>query len=789
MRIHLAIPFILLLLSGCAAFKELVPVPPLQPQERGFIELRNDEENFLLKQGNKYFIKFPGPLDPNLYLVLQTSAKRTVHNYFTATFNDGQEPISMMTDQAADQDSLSVFIIDTSVPYYYWIIDNVPLDMPLNVRYRYVAKWRFDVENKYDLYRRILADNSIDRQEYNAMGPQYNFASFDTEAERQKLQAKNKSLLEMQSELSKLEKYFPANIASSPDTMYRRYVELGDDTRSELQFQADYNNLLSVIQKERETKYNFAGFMSHSEEYEKFLNQKKRYRAPIVEHFKSVFLSRLEEAFPLYDNRLRKKDDISIIELDPPIEDVERLYIACDKQMPANLKEVRNYVNEFNIPAKWINNAETTYESTAPAVHKKSPWPDNSYYPELISKLEKARSGSLVYNIAKFPRYGNPSINSLLSDGIQNIKQKISQRQAQFQRAADIVRQVNELKPNSDYKGIIRILRANWDLGFLIDQYPDIDALLLKTLAERIREKLDMQDWKGTEEGLYVLIDDQNYVSPSKISTKKLQTVRSLESDLYERVKKLSFERVDSFTKMNEATIDGVAELYADSSFLPVYTLTFSSESPERVAQKRRKIEAYINEVKTIRFPEKAIRIIYGELTKAPRDRGVEKAHAILIHAKFYNGKDKSIRNIIDECDPRIAKPLVKAKEYRRILVVPVNETAKSSNEYMFRINVKIPSEAKFPVYDINIKVPSAVAEKAGNRQWFTQMFLNKKVIKTEGHMRITAPSADNNYEAQITPVDIPKDGEKIIEVQFNYPTFQLFEVSVMAQVPIIRKN
>jgi hypothetical protein len=193
--------------------------------------------------------------------------------------------------------------------------------------------------------------------------------------------------------------------------------------------------------------------------------------------------------------------------------------------------------------------------------------------------------------------------------------------------------------------------------------------------------------------------------------------------------------------------------------------------------------------MRTIRFPEKAIRYIYQELTKAPRDRGVEKAHSILAHAKFYKGQDKSIRNIIDECDPTIAKPLIKAKEYRRILVVPVNEIAKSSNEYMFRVNIKIPSEAKFPVYDINFKVPSVIAEKAGKTQWFTKILLNKKVVKTEGHMRIVAPSADNNYEAQITPVEISKTGENIIEVQFNYPSFQLFEVSVMAQVPIIRKH
>jgi hypothetical protein len=789
MRIYSAIFFIFVLLSGCATFKELQPVPPLQSDERGYIELRNDEENFVLIQDNKYFIKFPGPHNINFYLALQTSAKHAVHNYLTKTFNDGQPPILPITDEAANQDSLSVFVIDTSIAVYYWVIDSVYQDTPLSVRYRYVPRWRFDVEYKYDVFKRILADNTIDRQEYEAMGPKYDFAAFDAPEEQQRLKIKNKALLEMKSDLAELEKSFPKNIAISRDTMYQRYIELGDDTKSELQFQTDYNTLLSVIQKERESKYNFTAFMSNFKEYEKFLNQKKRYRAPIIEHYKSVFVDRLEEAFPLYDNQLRKKDDISVIDLKPSLEDVENLYTACGKQVPGNLKEVRTYVDEFNIPAKWINNAGTIYEAASSAMLQKTPWPDNSYYPDLISKLEKARSGSPEYNLEKSVRYYNPKTNSLLSDGIQTIKQKVGERQAQFQRAADVVRLINELKPGNDYKGIVQILKSNRDLPFLIDQYSDVDALFMKSQADKVREQFEAQNWKGAEEGLVVLNDDQSYVSPSKISSKRLQTVQSLESDLFERVKKLTFERIDNFTKIHETTIGGVAELYADSSFLPVYTLTFSSESPERAAQKNRTIEAYINEIKTIRFPEKAIRNIYQELTKAPRDHGVEKAHSILAHAKFYKGQDKSIRNIIDECDPTIAKPLIKAKEYRRILVVPVNATAKSSNEYMFRINIKIPSEAKFPVYDINFKVPSVIAEKAGKTQWFTKILLNKKVVKTEGHMRIVAPSADNNYEAQITPVEISKTGENVIEVQFNYPSFQLFEVSVMAQVPIIRKH
>ena len=789
MRIHSAIPFLLFLLGGCATFKELEPAPPLQPAERGFIELRNDKENFLLKKGNKYFIKFPGPLDVHFYLVLQTSAKRTVHNYYTTTFNDGKPPILPVVDEAVDKDSLSVFAIDTSNAFYYWVIDTVYQDAPLSIRYRYVPQWRYTVENMYDLYRRILVDNSIERHVYEAMGPQFNFSTFDAAAEQQKLQAKNKLLSDMNSELVKLEKVFPANIATSHDTMYQRYVGLRDDTRNEIQFQADYDVVLSILQKESETKGNFISFMNRAQEFEQFLHQETRFRAPIVEYLKSVFLRRLEEALPSYEAQLRGKNDISDIELTPLIGDVEKLFIACDQQLPIDLIHVRTYVNGFNVLAKGVRNAETTYEAVISAMQQKTPWPENSYYSELISNLDKAKITNTENELDSFEQFRYVKSTTLLNASVRDVMKKIDQREAQFRMAAGIVQQINALRPQKDYIGIIKILRANRDTTFVGAHYSDVDALLLKSQADKIREQLDAQDWKGTEDGLSVLFNDLNYLSPSQISSKKFQTVQSLESDLFERVKKLSFERVDMFTKTNEATINNVTALYVDSSFLPVYTLTFSSESPGQVTQKRNTIQAYLNEVKTLRFPEAAIRIIYRELTQAPRDHGVEKSHAILVHAKFYKGQDKSIRTIIDECDPLIAKQLIKPKEYRRILVIPVNAVAVSSNEYLFRINIKIPSEAKFPVYDINIKVPAAIADNAGNKQWFSMILLNKKVVKTEGHMRITAPSKDNSYEAQITPVEMSKDGENIIEVQFNYPSFQLFEVSVMAQVPIIRKN
>jgi hypothetical protein len=789
MRLRSTIPIILFLFGGCATFKELKPIPPIQPSERGYIELRHDKENFQLKQGKKYFIKFPRPVDAHFYLILATNAKRAMHNYCTTTFNDGKPPILPMVDEAADQDSISVYAVDTSYAYTYWVIDSVWQNVSLNVRYRYVPQWRYTVENKYDLYRRILDENKCDRRAYETMGPQFDFAAFDPAAEQLKLRTRIKTLSDMNGELLKLEQLFPSNIAASRDTMYLRYVGLRDDTRSELKFQTDYDAVLSVLRAENESKGDFIAFMNRAREFEDLLAQKDRFRAPILDHVRSVCLRRLEEALPLYEDHLRKKSDISLIELKPPLADVGKLFLACGRQLPPELTELSSYVNEFNALAGGVQNAEETYGAVNSSVQQKMPWPENSYYPGLRAKLEKAKAGIPENRLDSYRRYRNLKITFTLSNRSIDIVQRINRREIQFQRAADIVQRINAIRPQKDYKGIIQILGSNKDLPFALAHYSDVDALLLKSQTDKIRARLDAQDWSGTEDGLSGLLNDRDYLNLSQISMKKMQAVQSLESDLYERVKDLTFARADSFARKHEATIDNVPALYADSAFLPVYMLTFSSESTEKVAQKRKTIEAYLNELKTVRFPGTAIRIIYRELVQAPRDRGVEKARAILAHAKFYKGKEKSVRNSIDECDPLIPKMLTKPKDYRRVFVIPVNETPKTSNEYLFRINVKIPSEAKFPVFDINVKVPSVIAEKAGSKQWFTKILLNKKAVKTEGHMRITAPTADNNYEAQITPVQVSKDRDNIIEIQFDYPSFQLFEVSVMAQVPLIRKD
>jgi hypothetical protein len=89
----------------------------------------------------------------------------------------------------------------------------------------------------------------------------------------------------------------------------------------------------------------------------------------------------------------------------------------------------------------------------------------------------------------------------------------------------------------------------------------------------------------------------------------------------------------------------------------------------------------------------------------------------------------------------------------------------------------------------VKVKLPMEIARQAGSKQWYKEITFNKKVLKNEGRFSISAPSADTNYEMQITPLQVNKTGNNVLEIVFDYDAFKVFEVSIMAQKPIIKKN
>jgi hypothetical protein len=143
----------------------------------------------------------------------------------------------------------------------------------------------------------------------------------------------------------------------------------------------------------------------------------------------------------------------------------------------------------------------------------------------------------------------------------------------------------------------------------------------------------------------------------------------------------------------------------------------------------------------------------------------------------------------VAEVNPQVPKSVSKPTEYRRIFALPVTDNRTGRNKYMMRINVKVPSDAKFPVFDVNLRLPKEVAGTAAETQWYEKITLNGKPLKNEGRFTISSPSAANNYECQITPVQMVKDGENYLDVSFDHKSFKVYSFSVMVQKPIIKKN
>ncbi|MGD9900125.1 MAG: hypothetical protein AB7T22_13460, partial [Calditrichaceae bacterium] len=236
-------------------------------------------------------------------------------------------------------------------------------------------------------------------------------------------------------------------------------------------------------------------------------------------------------------------------------------------------------------------------------------------------------------------------------------------------------------------------------------------------------------------------------------------------------------------------TLDGLEDIYNSPVFLPAHDITFTSGSQQELQNRKKALMERLLFFKEQVFPAQAIEKLYKEFSRDPGDNGVLKARAIVIHGNHYKGTDRKIKNLVAECDPWASKWITSPKDYRKIYVLPVSSNKLGENEYVFRVNLRLPSDARFPVFDVNIKLPKEIAKNAGERQWYDQMTMNKNLLKNEGRFTITAPGPQNDYECQISPLQMVKDGDNVLEVRFKHPSFKVLEVSLMAQKPIIKKN
>ncbi len=729
------------LLGGCAAYKELQPDPPIMPAERGYIELKNGKNNFELDAGKKYFIKFPRPMKDHFKLVLTAPAKPSLHAFLTREFEGKEEPYTPIANETATDDSTYVYAVDPGVPLFYWLIDSVYSDIQLILHYRYVPEWRYTFEVRYAGYAATLRSNRVDRSAYEGITATSDLNTINAGRDLSSLQPHTEQLRKLSAELNSLAAVFPEDIAASQDTAYKQYVELKGKLDDEVDFQQNYARVLSVIKIDRETAGDVAAFLDAVPTLADHMNHARDFPSGAAQRLRSEMGNRLDEVAPYFDRLLSAKSDVSRIAPVLNADAVSALYSGVGKPMPRELTGLARFIQEFNSESDALAGARVKLRDLDRELTKSLPTAGEQFFTAQAGTAGRIKQSIPDAAAGRMDRYGNYACAVQMTQEIAATARQSRDEEVMYQGAAQTA----------------GLLSAHM--------------------------------WGASETGLRQLSDAATFTSAASLAEQRGQIIRKFERDLFDGVKLASQQRVDQFAKANETTIDNVPMLYQDSVFTPVYQLTYSSIGPGDLDRKRKEISDYLDGMKYVQFPETAIKAIYASFIRDINDRGVDKARAIVAHGKYYRGTDKQVKGLIDECDPTMAKWIVKAKDYRRLFAFPVTTNPRGTNDYLFRLGLRIPSEAQFPVFDVNIKLPQDVARKAGTEQWYQEITLNRKPIRNEGRFRITAPVADNNYESQISPVELDKDGNNVLEIRFKYPGYKVFEISAMAQVPIIRKN
>ena len=417
------------------------------------------------------------------------------------------------------------------------------------------------------------------------------------------------------------------------------------------------------------------------------------------------------------------------------------LHKAAGKPVPENLSTLLAFVDRFNSETGELRRAQTRLQRLETLSGPNIPWTSDSLYTGLISTAMEVARMTPESRLEEFVSYtALPCVTRLREEIATTVS-----RAAAFE----------------NLYGSARVVGS--------------------TIASGL--------WEAAESRLRDLHQNPQFIPHSSVQTQKGQLVAEFEGEIAANVGAASLKRAGEHATTNQRTLENVKGLYTSPAFSPVYEVTFSARGPVEVERRNKQIQEGIDRVRYYLFPETAIRAIYRDLTMNMDDGSAERVRAIVDHGTMYRGSEKQIRAIIDECNVDVPKVITQTKEYRRVFAIPVTTSRTGTNEYMFRIQLQVPSDAQFPVFDVNIKLPRELVQKADREQWYDAITINKKPIKNEGRFRITSPTADNGYESLITPVQMDKGGRNILEVRFRYPGYRIFEISAMAQVPIIRKN
>lgn len=791
-----------LFLVNCATYKQLKPKPALENGEQGYIELLNNKNPFKLNLDKKYFISFPAPQNDHFYLILKSPLLPKLQGSLTGDLQKKSVPGPKIADETYAPDSMSIFPVDKSKAGYFWLIDKVPeKKLPLTLKYRYAPQWRVKFEHSYSSYKQTLAKNRVDRDVYNTIGVTLHLEGFNYPLVMDSVSRHSVELKKVQKELRDLESIFPQSILNSTDPAYLNYKKLKKDLDEEIDFQANYYSVLGFFYREFQTRSNNFTFLGYVEDFIAYFSMKNNLPDHIVTESRNLLEKRLNEVPSFFDQRLQTKDDAAPLDTayfrSGALARIVPLYSASGLKITPEFQAVIKFMNDFDAKGKALVSLRDSLDKIVKYVKDGPAMPGNEFFKGVnarIGALQNAVPAGIDQSYGKYQ--GFPCAQKL-NGAIGDVNTTLLKLVAQYRDAENIVTQLNILKLNRDFSAMIGILKQNQPLGFLLDKYRDLDKMSIDEQSKNIRQALDNSSWGAGESALRKLSADQNFLDPAMLAV-KAAAVRDYEDTLYARVDRVTRAKVNKFCEDNATTYTNIDSLYADSVFLPAYDITFSSEGRKDLTARKELLVADLAKLKTNEFPAKSIKLLYDDFVKSSDQNGVLKARAIVAHSKHFLGdttsdkgkketKETKIR--ISEADPLVAKWITEPKTYRRVFVVPVSDNARGKNKYVVRFNVNIKTEAQFPVYDLNIKLPKEVAQNAATTQWYESISCNKSELKNEGRFSITAPTAANDYECQISPVQMNKDKTNVLEIVFNYPAYKVLQVSVMVQKPIIKKN
>lgn len=792
MRLRLLLLSAFFFIIGCGAYKQLQPKPELSPAEQGYLELKSGKKDFELKKEKKYFIQFPSVQEDNFYLVLALPQKKQFKSFLTVAATDKKKQGTKIADES-EIDSLSVYPIIKNDPGYNFFIEGIGTDFTLQTNYRYTPQWRFKFENKYSSYKETLLKNRVDRTTYNAIGSGYHLDGINFKQVIDTVMERRTNIGEVYKQLLAIESIFPSSIVNSQDEAYLNYKTLKTDIEDEITFQDSYLATLDFFSREVACRGNPNDLVKNVDAFINFFDNKKQIAPQVLEEAQAILANRLSEVVPFYNQQLKAKSTISPFDeqtyLTNELERMAELYAKAAIAPPAEYTALAAFVKAFNTQSAHYTATRNALDSVAATIAAEKQMPSNDFYQSIATKTAAIKASAPQPLGEAFGDYALYICSATLNSAIDSTNNKLTKDLTNYQEAAVLIPALNVLKEQREFSSMLAELTTRPHLTFLTNSYAPLDNMSIEEQGRRIQDALANSQWRQSEQLLRKLYDDNNFLNPAVTLPQKAVIVQNWEDSLYTRIDRVSRFRINKFLEENVNTLENVDSLYADSVFLPVYDVTFSSGSKTELINRKNSLIEHLAKMKDDEFPAKAITLLYKQFMARPDDKGVLKARAIVTHGTYYKGNDKATKIRIAECDPTAMKWIVKPKDYRRVFALPLSSSTRGTNRYMVRLNIDIETEAQFPVYDVNIKLPKEIAANAATEQWYDQITLNKKELKNEGRFTISAPSAANDYECQITPVQMNKGKGNILEITFSRKAFTVYPISVMVQKPIIKKN